>query len=160
GFSLTGQSDKSVTTVSQNVFTSPTTGAWSNLTPASFTIAENDPGASWLQGQFSCNYVGSSDPAVTGASPTIVLTAGQAWTCQVINTKKSSIMIVKDAQPNTSTPFQFVVGGGGQPTNFSLVDDGSNTTNSKVLTSITAGQTYTITEIQPTDGSYALSAIN
>ena len=72
----------------------------------------------------------------------------------------TGLTIVKDAQPNTGTPFQFTVSGGGQPANFSLVDDGTNTNNSKVLTNVVPGQTYTITEIQPTDGTYALSSIS
>ena len=72
-------------------------------------------------------------------------------------TRNPSITIIKDAQPNTSHPFQFTVTGGGQ-TGFALVDDGTNT--ARMLTNIVAGQTYTITEIQPTDGSYALSGIS
>jgi len=72
----------------------------------------------------------------------------------------TGLTIVKDAQPNSGTPFQFTVTGGGQPADFALVDDGSNTNNRKVLTNIVAGQPYTITEIQPTDGSYALSGIS
>ena len=43
----------------------------------------------------------------------------------------TGLTIVKDAQPNTGTPFQFTVSGGGQPASFSLVDDGSNTNNTE-----------------------------
>ena len=69
------------------------------------------------------------------------------------------ITIVKDAQPNTSHPFGFTLTGGGLNTGFTLVDDGTNTANVMPLYNLSTGQTYTITELQPTDGSYALRAI-
>jgi hypothetical protein len=64
-----------------------------------------------------------------------------------------------EPQPNSSTSFGYTVTGGGLPASFNLVDDGSNTNNSKVLTNLVVGQTYTITEIQPADGTYALASI-
>ena len=72
----------------------------------------------------------------------------------------TSLTIVKDAQPNTTTPFQFTVTGGALPSSFSLVDDGTNQQPSGRSANIVAGQQYMITEIQPADGSYALSAIS
>ena len=77
-----------------------------------------------------------------------------------VTVRFTGITIVKDAQPNTVVPFQFTVSGGGLPASFSLVDDGTNANNSRSLTNVVAGQTYTITETQPTDGTYALASVS
>ena len=102
----------------------------------------------------------SDDAAPCAVTPTNI-------TCEPANTNNyddvsvgfTSLTIVKDAQPNTSTPFQFTVTGGALPSSFSLVDDGTNS-NRQVIGNIAAGQQYVITEFQPADGSYALSAIS
>ena len=101
----------------------------------------------------------SDDAAPCAVTPTDI-------TCEPANTNNyddvsvgfTSLTIVKDAQPKTSTPFQFTVTGGALPSSFSLVDDGTNG-NRQVIGNIAAGQQYVITEFQPADGSYAHSAI-
>ncbi len=88
-------------------------------------------------------------------------------TCNPANTNNyddvsvgfTSLSIVKDAQPNTTTPFQFTVTGGVLPSSFSLVDDGTDS-NRRSLGNIVAGQQYVITELEPADDSYAVSAIS
>jgi hypothetical protein len=56
-----------------------------------------------------------------------------------------SITVIKDANPNGSTPFSFT----GSPSplaNFSLVDDGTPVNYTKAFTGITTFQTYTVNE--------------
>jgi hypothetical protein len=78
-------------------------------TSGKFTIGENDPGSSWVQGDFSCNYANSQEEPVTGASPQFTLEAGQAWTCQITNTKKGNVIIKKTAIGGNGT-FNFTAG--------------------------------------------------
>lgn len=59
-----------------------------------------------------------------------------------------SIRIVKDATPNGSTSFPFTASSPLSPTSFSLVDDGSSA-NTRLFSSITAFQVYTIAETTP-----------
>jgi hypothetical protein len=88
----------------------------------------------------------------------ITAVAGQDVVCTFVNVAPG-ITIIKDTQPNSTQAFNFTVAGGGLPASFSLFDDGTNTNNSKALTNLVAGTTYTITEIPPADGSYSLSSI-
>jgi hypothetical protein len=57
-----------------------------------------------------------------------------------------SITIIKNTVPDSSQSFGFTDTGGLSPTSFSLVDDGTNTTNSKAFNNITNFTTYTVTE--------------
>ena len=108
-FTLTGESGKSVTTTQQNVFTSPASGAWSNLTAGNYTIDETDPGASWAEGSFTCTLDGTQTQVI-GASPQIALAAGQSWTCQITNTKKGSVVVQKRTLGGVGT-FDFTLAG-------------------------------------------------
>ena len=56
-----------------------------------------------------------------------------------------SIEVIKDAAPDSSQSFSFT-GSPSPLTNFSLVDDGTNTNNSKLFSNITTFQTYTVNE--------------
>ena len=108
GFTLTGQTGRTVATTQQNVFTAGT--PWSDLPAGAYTVAESDPGASWVQGTFSCNYAGSGADPIVGAAPVINLAAGQAWTCDITNTKKGSLLVQKQTLGAVGT-FEFTLSG-------------------------------------------------
>ena len=108
-FTLSGQSGKSVTTTQQNTYTSPATGAWTNLAPGQFTIDETDPGASWVEGSFTCMLDGTQT-TVTGSTPQIALAAGQSWTCQITNTRNGTITVEKKTVGGTGS-FNFTLTG-------------------------------------------------
>ena len=108
GFTLTGQTGRTVVTTQQNTFTAGT--PWSDLPAGAYTIDETFPGAAWVEGTFSCNYVGSQAAPVVGAAPVINLAAGQAWTCDITNTKKGSLLVEKQTVGSTGT-FDFTLSG-------------------------------------------------
>lgn len=78
------------------------------------------------------------------------MSEGANVTCEITNTERGSITIVKDAQPDSDQEFKFT-GSLGDPSdedgpNFTLVDDGQNdTTDRRTFTDLTSG-TYTVTE--------------
>lgn len=77
--------------------------------------------------------------------------AGSESTCTFVNTKRVSLTVVKDVQPDSSQPFEFTTNAAeleGADTTFSLTDDGSSlSTNRRLFTGLLPG-TYTVTESQ------------
>ena len=63
-----------------------------------------------MKGTFSCNYAGSQAAPVVGAAPVINLAAGQAWTCDITNTKKGSLLVQKQTIGDVGT-FEFTLSG-------------------------------------------------
>ena len=141
-FTLSGQSSKSVTTTSQDVFTEPAAGRATNLAPGSFNLAETDPDSSWIEGDFTCK-VGDQTVASGSDSLSVPVGAGQAVVCQITNTKKGSITITKVAVPQDAQDFGFTTTNLGGP--FTLDDDGTGP-NSKEFGGLVPGTTYTVTE--------------
>ncbi|MGF2075991.1 hypothetical protein, partial [Enterococcus casseliflavus] len=76
---------------------------------------------------------------------TVNVEAGETVTCTYTNTKRGSIVIVKDAVPNDAQDFAYTASGG-LATPFSLDDDSDGTlSNTQTYSSVTPGS-YTITE--------------
>jgi hypothetical protein len=84
----------------------------------------------------------------------IAVANGETKECTITNTKRGSITIVKDAQPNDSTDFNFtslLLGG------FTLDDDAgvqeildsAQWSNTKTFANLSANNTYSVTEIEP-----------
>jgi uncharacterized repeat protein (TIGR01451 family)/LPXTG-motif cell wall-anchored protein len=143
-FTLTGQAGKSVTTTQQNVFTEPASGAWTNLTPGQFTIDETNPDASWIEGAFTCK-VGDTTISSGDGPLQFTLDPGAEVVCQITNTKKGSLTIVKQAIPEDAQDFTFSTTNLGGP--FTLDDDGDGTnSNTKQFPNLAPGTTYTVTE--------------
>ena len=68
---------------------------------------------------------------------------GQNTTCTFTNTKRGSLTIIKEAQPEGNQEFMF--SGNFDDGNFSLIDDGT-VSNTKVFSNIEPNKTYNITE--------------
>lgn len=83
----------------------------------------------------------SGDCAADG---TITLGLADNKTCTITNTRKGSITIVKDAQPDDQQVFQF----GGTLGSFTLFDDGTNTGNSISFNKLVPDN-YTVNETEP-----------
>jgi uncharacterized repeat protein (TIGR01451 family) len=84
---------------------------------------------------------GDVEVTYDGASATLTLQPGQDVTCTYTNTKRGSVTIVKDAQPDSKQRFDFTTSLGAA---FSLVDDGSGA-SSQTFNDVVPG-TYTVTE--------------
>lgn len=101
-----------------------------------YTIVENVPDG-WDLTSAICDKgetIGSID-----------LEPGETVTCTFTNTKRGSITIVKDAQPNGAQDFQFE--GDLDPGTFSLDDDSDSTlSNTQVFNNLESDKTYTISE--------------
>jgi hypothetical protein len=88
---------------------------------------------------------GGGNTSVTGSTATVGLDAGENVTCTYTNTKRGTIVIVKDAVPNDAQDFAFTSTVAGN-TSFSLDDDADNTlSNTKTMTNVLPGS-YTVTE--------------
>jgi hypothetical protein len=87
---------------------------------------------------------GDVETNVVDGNVTLVLHSGQNVTCTYTNTKRASLTIAKDAQPNSLQMFNFTSDIDGA-NSFSLMDDGTANANSKTMTNLLPG-TYTVTE--------------
>lgn len=81
---------------------------------------------------------------INGATVTINLSADQNITCNFTNLKTAKLTIVKEATPESSQSFNYTSYKLG---NFSLVDDGSDESNSKEFNDLLPGE-YRVTEQQ------------
>ena len=87
---------------------------------------------------------GGANTSTSGAVATVGLDAGENVTCTYTNTKRGSIVIVKDAVPNDAQDFAFTSNITGSTT-FSLDDDADPTLSNTKTISVAPG-TYTVTE--------------
>ena len=143
--------------------TLPASTTFENVLPNvtdTYAVAEDDPTPGWDLTGLTC--VDSVDPLDGGTESTgtdgvatINLDPGELVTCTFTNTKRGSIVIVKDAVDNNAQDFAFTTTGDGL-TNFTLDDDtgavGENTTyiNTETFEAVVPG-VYTVTET-PVDG--------
>ena len=113
---------------------------------ANYTVTESEV-AGWVLTNISCEGEGrieTENPLELALQPT----PGTIIVCTFTNTKKASLTVVKDAQPNATVPFSFTTDAvqvAGADATFSLVDDGALGVNSKLFTGLMPGR-YTVTE--------------
>ena len=76
----------------------------------------------------------------------IWLEAGMHATCTFTNTKRASVTVTKDAQPNVAQAFTFTTDLSGENTSFSLTDDGMNATLASTKFTHVLPGTYEVNE--------------
>ena len=106
-----------------------------------YSLSETVPGG-WDQTSATC---GDGSPVSN-----IDVAPGETVTCTFANSKRGSIVIVKDAQPNDAQDFAFTAGGGLSPTSFSLDDDADGTlSNTRTFANVAPGAGYSVSETVP-----------
>jgi uncharacterized repeat protein (TIGR01451 family) len=133
-FDLTGQSAGDANTET-----------FSGLAAGTYTIAETIPTGWKLTGR-SCT--GDSASNITNGV-SIDLAAGQNITCTFTNTQDGSITIVKNTEPAGSTQLFTFDKSGDFSGDFQLSGVTTDDANREVISGLTPGKTYTITETLP-----------
>ena len=114
------------------------------------TFAESDFVTGDYTSVWACvNRVGgASRGSGTGDGPeTITLQPDDDVICTFTNTKKPSLKIIKDAQPNSATDFDFDGTGAGIPADIDLDDDADGTLpNFALFSQLTPGGSRSVTE--------------
>ena len=113
------------------------------LLPNTYTSTETDPAPPFDLTDISCDDANSTG-SVANRTATFHLEAGETIKCVFTNTKRGSITIIKDAQPNDPKDFDFTTTGTGL-SSFSLDDDAD----------ATLPRTTTFSNIKP--GSYSVT---
>ncbi|TDT14717.1 putative repeat protein (TIGR01451 family) [Ilumatobacter fluminis] len=119
-----------------------------------YSIVETDPTPEYDGTEVVCSSADADDTSTGGDTTpltgSIDLDNGETVTCTFTNTERSTIVVVKDAQPDSAADFAFT----GDLGAFTLDDDAdgtlSNTFTSDLLNA-EAGSTYTVNET-PTPG--------
>lgn len=116
-----------------------------------YTLSEtNDSTGDFDASDWDCTSSAGVFSNPDGINNQIRMSEGANVSCTITNTERSSITIVKDAQPDSDQEFKFT-GSLGDPNeeegpNFILVDDGQNDiTDRRIFTDLESG-TYTVTE--------------
>ncbi len=143
-FTLDGASDISLPLTTING--SGSTGNVALIPGSSYTISENDPGAAWLAGQLSCVVLHAGAQAPVAEPLTFTVLPGDAISCSITNTKKGTIIVVKNVAGANGT-FNFE-GTFADPTGFDIttVGDDQGGTGSQTFDNVPAG-TYTVEEL-------------
>ena len=143
-FTLDGVSDINLPLTTING--SGSTGNVPLVPGTSYTIRENDPGAAWLVGQLSCVVLHAGAQAPVAEPLTFTVLPGDAITCSITNTKKGTVIIVKNVAGANGT-FNFN-GTFADPTGFDIttIGDGQGGTGSQTFDNVPAG-TYTVDEL-------------
>ena len=84
--------------------------------PGTYASAEADPGPDWQLSSSACS--DGSAPAAIAVAP------GETVTCTFTNTKRGTIVVVKDARPDDPQGFLFALSGPSVAESFTLDDDG------------------------------------
>jgi agmatine/peptidylarginine deiminase len=80
----------------------------------------------------------------------ISVSAGEHVACTFTNTKRGTIVVVKDATPNDAQDFSFSASGGLSPASFSLDDDSDGTlSNTRSFANVAPGSGYSLSETVP-----------
>lgn len=121
------------------------TTTFSNLVPGSYPVTET-AAAGWDLTNLTCDDGdGGTTTSTTTRTATIDLDPGQDITCTFVNSKRGSIVIIKDAVPNDAQDFHYATTGTDLHA-FDLDDDSDGTlSNTTTFSDVTAG-TYTVTE--------------
>lgn len=125
---------------------SGSTGAQA-LTPGrSYTVSEIDPGPAWIVGTMTCSVLRAGADETSTLSTTFTVQPGDNITCAITNTKKGTIIVVKNVEGANAT-FDFE-GSFASPTGFTIttVGDATGGTGNQTFTNI-AASTYTLTEL-------------
>lgn len=122
---------------------------FSDVTPGSYAVTETDPGAAFDLKSLQCVDGDGSTSASSPASPTLQTSGivnvdpGETVVCTYNNSKKGTIVIVKDAQPNLPAAFPFTAS---TPlSNFSITGSGSQAFGNLTATEVN-GTTYPVVE--------------
>jgi prealbumin domain-containing protein len=106
-----------------------------------YSLAETVPGG-WALSSATCS----------DGSPIANVDVGPAETvtCTFLNSKRATITVVKDAQPNDAQDFSFSATGGLSPTGFQLDDDSDGTlSNQQIFSNVAPGSGYGVSETVP-----------
>ena len=120
-----------------------------DLVPGTYTSTEGDPGEDWNLGGIACDD-DESDTASVGdvatATATFELDPGETVTCVFVNVLDGSITIIKDADPEDGTDFDFTATGAGL-SDFTLDDDADAAlSNTQTFLSLAPGSDYSVAE--------------
>ncbi|MGH2705533.1 MAG: MSCRAMM family protein [Actinomycetota bacterium] len=119
------------------------TRSFTGLHPGTYGVSES-AAASWVLTKLACE-----DPDVTVSLDNrhvdIVLAAGETISCTFTNVKQGSLVIVKDALPNSAQDFSFTATGGGV-SSFVLDDDAEATLPAEKLFANLLPGSYSVTE--------------
>jgi hypothetical protein len=130
-----------------NANTLSNTKTITGLTPGTYTVTEA-AASGWDLTNITCVDPTTNSSGVIGTGvATINVAAGETVTCTYTNTKKGSIVIIKDAVPDHAQDFAFTSTISGNAS-FDLDDDGDNAntlSNTKTINNVTPGS-YTVTE--------------
>ena len=123
GFTLSGTGMPAPETFQLAHATTPRSSGW--LAPGGqYSVEEGAAPAGWdLTGLSCASATGTSTSTRTGNAVSIALGAGDQVTCTFTNTKRGTIVIVKDALPNDPLDFSFTLTGPGTSIPFLLDDD-------------------------------------
>jgi hypothetical protein len=120
-----------------------------NVEPGSYTVSETDPGASFdlkslqcVDGAHNTTTSSPSSPQLQ-ASGTVNVDPGETVVCTFSNSKKGTIVIVKDAQPNLPAAFDFTAAA--PLSNFTITGSGSQSFGNITATEVN-GTTYPVVE--------------
>ena len=116
------------------------------------TLNETIP-AGWSLASANCIGETDSDVAVNGIS--VDMQPGDSATCTFTNDKDATLTIVKQANPEGATEFNFTGSGTGVSANFALVDDGGGPGDNDVTFTFQTGAfgTKSVTETVPSGWS-------
>ncbi len=103
------------------------TAVFLNVLPGPYRVTELAAAAPWELIDITCVETASQNSwgDVTSATATINLEIDESVTCTFTNVQPGTIRIVKEAQPEGPTVFDFYVAGPVVGTDYTLVDDGS-----------------------------------
>ena len=118
---------------------------FAGLKPGTYAVSELVP-AGWDLTGVSCTPKAAA--AITGANVTITLPAGGSVVCTYSDSKLGTIAIEKSANPQGKKEFGF----SGDLGDFTLVDDGSGASSSRVFGGLEPG-TYRVNELVPANWS-------
>jgi hypothetical protein len=129
-----------------------------------FVVTEALPPVGWEFTSLNCavinNASGNASGGSAGSQGMITVGGGDEVTCTYVNTKTSSITIVKDTDPDRATDFTFdITMGAGPTTLFTLDDDADNTLSNMMVFNDAVPGAWTVTETN-IQGNYRLTNIS
>jgi DNA-binding beta-propeller fold protein YncE len=114
------------------------------------TFASLPPGSYSIEETQQAGYELASATCSDGSPVTNVdIASGETVTCTFTNDRQSSIVVVKDAQPDDPQDFSFTAGGGLSPSSFQLDDDGNESNGlarSRTFSGLTPASGYSLSE--------------
>jgi uncharacterized repeat protein (TIGR01451 family) len=158
GFTLDGIVDIALPVTTTNG--SGSTGQVALVPGTSFTISENNPGAAWIAGSLSCSVLHAGAQVAVAEPLTFSVLPGDAITCSITNTKKGTVIIVKNVAGANGT-FDFS-GTFTTPSSFKITTTGGvqGGTGSQTFGNVSAG-TYTVDELNlPANYDGTLSCVD